>query len=390
MNPTQRLRHIIIRAKGLPLYRELLQGLNPEAVSAENVRALPLITRDDLIDHFQHDITGGFLKDDVVQMHLTPAPKITRMPEFLTRNDLAWQAEAIAAQFARCGITADDRCLVVFSYHMLAGGWLFHEGLIRLGATVLPLGPNDAATVAEIVRSYGFNVLISNPSFARKIGEAGATVEKLVAAGEPFSAVPGYRKEVQSILRCTAFDSYGLSETGVVASETLEHRGLVPIQEAAVLEVLDPETHQPVGDGEKGELVITSLTREGMPILRFRTGDLTMRGSTEGKLQLPRGVFGRTDSMVKVKGVKLYPKELAFLLAGTAGVDHRHYQLVIDHQEGGSDTVILRVQGEPGTDIRELSLRIQRATGIRMNAIVVEEQCAGDLVVDQRFHQDAL
>ena len=87
----------------------------------------------------------AFLRDDVVQMHLTPAPGIGRMPEYLTENDISWQAEAVAAGLKRCGLSREDRCLVVFSYHMLAGGWLFHEGLTKLGAKVLALGPADAS-----------------------------------------------------------------------------------------------------------------------------------------------------------------------------------------------------------------------------------------------------
>ena len=386
MDRTKRLQHVVSRAKTLPFYKDRLADVVPASVTADDLSALPLATRDDLVEHFKaHPPHGGFLQGDVVQMHLTPAPDIGRMPEYLTKNDMEWQANAVAEGLRRCGLSSEDRCLVVFSYHMLAGGWLFHEGLTKLGAKVLALGPADAETVVDIADTYGFNVLVSNPSFARKIGEAGGRFETLLAAGEPFTAVPGYRDTLEQLLTCRAFDAYGLSETGVVAAETKAQDGLHVLEAACVLEVLEPNTLQPVEDGEKGELVVTSLTREGMPILRFRTGDLTLKSTKGGLLTLPRGVFGRTDAMVKVKGVKVYPKELLFLLAGTPGLNFRHYQLVLQRSDGGTDRAVLRVEGNPATDTQELAKRIRSALGVGMNDIRVEEKVEGNSVVDERF-----
>ena len=284
MDRSKRLQHIVERAKTLPFYKERLANVNPETVAPQDLSSLPFVTRDDLTQHFQDDPQGGFLTDGIVQLHLTPAPGVGRMPEFLTQNDINWQADAVVTQLERCGLSRKDKCLVVFSYHMLAGGWLFHEGLLKLGAATLALGPADAEQVVEIAKTYGFNVLVSNPSFARKVGEAGGRFEKLIAAGEPFTAVPDYRAQVEAALGCKAYDAYGLSETGVVAAETSAQDGLHIVEEACVLEVLDPQTLEPVADGDKGELVVTSLTREGMPVLRFRTGDLTLKGSQDGKL----------------------------------------------------------------------------------------------------------
>lgn len=385
MNREERLQQIITKAKTLEFYKERLEAVSAKDVTTTDLSALPFTTRADLTAHFAKDATGGFLQDNIVQLHLTPAPDVGRMPEFLTRNDIAWQADAAVVQLKRLGLRAKDRCLVVFSYHMLAGGWLFHEGLMQLGAKTLALGPASAEQVVEIAQVYDFNVLVSNPSFARKIGEAGGQFETLIAAGEPFTAVPDYREQVEASLGCKAFDAYGLSETGVVAAETLAQDGLHCVEEACILEVLDEQTLEPVADGEKGELVITSLTREGMPILRFRTGDLTLKGSQAGKLVLPRGVFGRTDSMVKVKGVKFYPKELLFILAATQGLNFRNYQVIVDSSADGTDKIVLQVEGEEGTDTTELAARIRQATGVGMNSIEVLASVSGEMLVDKRF-----
>ena len=389
MDRSSRLQRIAARAKTLPFYAERLAGVNPEDLNPEDLSALPFTTRDELSAAFAdpHDPHGGFLRDDVVQLHFTPAPGVGRMPEYLTRDDLRWQAEAMRAGLERQGLRSSDRCLVAFSYHLLAGGWLFHEGLALLGAKTLALGPAEAETVLELADRYAFNVLVANPSFARKLGEAGARFETLLAAGEPFSAVPGYRERVEAALHCRAYDAYGLSETGVVAAETQARDGLHPVEEAAVLEVLEPETLLPARDGERGEIVLTSLTREGMPILRFRTGDLAVKGSHAGKLVLPRGVVGRADAMVKVKGVKLYPRELLFLLAGTAGVNFRNYQVVLSSRPDGTDVLTLRLEGSPDADLETLKRRLRGALGIGVNEIRLEPSVTGELVVDERRPQ---
>lgn len=386
MDATARLRHIVARAQGLPFYRERLAGVDVARLDAADLGALPFLERSDLEAAFADEPDGGFLTDDIVQMHLTPMPRIGRMPEYLTRNDLTWQGEAIAAWLERCGVRPGDRCLVAFSYHMVAGGWLFHEGLVRLGAVVLALGPGEAERAVEIARRHAFRVLVANPSFARRLGEAGGRFDVLVAAGEPFTAVPGLREATEAAIGGRAFDAYGLSEAGIVAAETEAGGGMRPLDEAAILEVLEPGGARPVAEGEKGELVVTSLTREGMPLLRFRTGDLTLKGLADGALYLPRGVFGRTDGMIKLKGIKFFPRELTFLLAGTPGADPRHYQVRVSSGSDGTDRVALHLQragGEP--DLDALVQRVRSATGVRLDEVVFEEAVAGEVLVDERY-----
>ena len=171
----------------------------------------------------------------------------------------------------------------------------------------------------------------------------------------------------------------------VVAAETSAQDGLHGIAEACVLEVLDEQRLEPVAEGEKGELVITSLTREGMPILRFRTGDLTLKGHQDGSLVLPRGVFGRTDNMVKVKGVKFYPGELLFILAATSGLNFRNYQVIVETKEDGTDWIALHVEGQENADTTQLAAQLRNATGVGMNEIKILPEVSGDLIVDKRF-----
>ena len=192
MDRTARLQHIVSKAKGLPFYKDRLSAVDPASISADDVSTLPFVTRDELVEHFKaHPPHGGFLRDDVVQMHLTPAPGITRMPEYLTAQDIGWQAEAVAEGLRRCGLSNKDRCLVVFSYHMLAGGWLFHEGLTKLGAKVLALGPADASNVVDVADTYGFNVLVRQPELRAQNRRGGRAVRDASSGGRAFHGGAG-------------------------------------------------------------------------------------------------------------------------------------------------------------------------------------------------------
>jgi len=378
MERLSRLRTVLYAAKDHPVYREKFKDLDPEKVTLEDLKDLPLTTREEWV---------AFLKENprppegASLMHLTPSPLLGWMPEYLSQEDLRYQAEALAAHYRRLGLVG-KKVLVAFSYHVFAGGWLFHQALWRAGNLVFPHGPGEASRIAEIGQAYGFDVLVTNPSFALKVGQAGGRFPLLLAGGEPFTSVPGFREGVEAALGGVALDAYGTSELGIVAGERLEKDGLWEIPEMAILEVLDPETLRPVSDGEKGELVVTALSRTLMPMVRFRTGDLAIAEKREGLVVLPRGVFGRTDTMVKVKGVKLYPTELAPILAGF-GLDPRGFQVVVERKLEGTDKLILRLKAEkapPG-----LLEAIGKATGLRVDEVELAGELEGGLVQDRRF-----
>jgi phenylacetate-CoA ligase len=378
MERLSRLRAVLEAAKGHPVYREKFKDLDPKGVTLEDLKDLPLTTREEWV---------AFLKENprppegASLMHLTPSPLLGWMPEYLSQEDLRYQAEALAVHYRRLGLVG-KKVLVAFSYHVFAGGWLFHQALWRAGNLVFPHGPGEATRIAELSQAFGFDVLVTNPSFALKVGQAGGRFPLLLAGGEPFTSVPGFRERVEAALGGVALDAYGTSELGIVAGERLEKDGLWEIPEMAILEVLDPETLRPVADGEKGELVVTALSRTLMPMVRFRTGDLAIALRREGLTVLPRGVFGRTDTMVKVKGVKLYPTELAPILAGF-GLDPRGFQVVVERKLEGTDKLILRLKAEkvpPG-----LPEAIAKATGLRVDEVELTGELEGGLVVDRRF-----
>jgi phenylacetate-CoA ligase len=380
MDRTQRLRTVIAAAQKHPVYAERLSSTNPGSFTPDHLAQIPPVTRQEWLAYI-----GASPKPPAgsVLMHLTPSPAIGWMPEYLSADDALYQAEALAGQMRRLGV-AGKRALVAFGYHIFAGGWLFHEALQRAGAMVLPHGPGEAERIVGLQQQYGFEVLVCNPSFAMKIAQAGGRFELLMAGGEPFTSVPGYRAQMEAAIGGVAVDAYGTSELGVVAGESLAKDGLWEIPEMAIIEILDPETLEPTPDGEKGEMVITALSRTLMPMLRFRTGDLTEVRYENGAVRLPRGVIGRTDLMVKVKGVKLYPTELAPLLM-SYGIDPRGggAQVVVDKGESGTDKLYLKLKAL--TVPTGLADALRNATGLRFDDLEADPTLEGPPLVDKRF-----
>ena len=379
MDRVQRLRTVIAAAQKHPVYASKLSTVDVSRLTPEHIASLPLTTRQEWLAYLQANPRPP---QGAVLMHLTPSPTMGWMPEYLSADDVEYQAEALAAQMRRLGV-AGKKALVAFGYHVFAGGWLFHEALQRAGAMVLPHGPGEAERIVQLQQQYGFEILVCNPSFAMKVAQTGGRFELLMAGGEPFTSVPGYREKLEQAIGGIAVDAYGTSELGVVAGEGLEKNGMWEIPEMAIIEVLDPETLQPTPEGEKGELVVTSLSRTLMPMVRFRTGDLAVVSRTEGRLCLPRGVIGRTDLMVKVKGVKLYPTELAPVLMAF-GIDSRGgAQLVVETKEGGTDKLTLRIKAEAVPP--QLGPALQQATGIRLDDIQADPALEGPPLVDKRY-----
>lgn len=379
MDRVQRLREVIAAAQKHPVYAQKLDGVDASSLTPETISRLPLTTRQEWLAHIQAHPKPP---QGAALMHLTPSPAIGWMPEYLSAEDVEYQAEALASQMRRLGVSG-KKALVAFGYHIFAGGWLFHEALQRAGAMVLPHGPGEAERIVQLQQQYGFEILVCNPSFAMKIAQAGGRFELLMAGGEPFTSVPGYREKLEQAIGGIAVDAYGTSELGVVAGESLDKNGLWEIPEMAIIEILDPETLEPTPEGEKGEMVVTSLSRTLMPMIRFRTGDLAIVSHKEGRLCLPRGVIGRTDLMVKVKGVKLYPTELAPLLMAF-GIDPRGgAQLVVESKEGGTDKLTLRIKAESVPP--QLGPALQQATGIRLDDIQADPALEGPPLVDKRY-----
>ncbi|PNY80322.1 phenylacetate--CoA ligase family protein [Deinococcus koreensis] len=366
---------LLSRLRSLPLYRAALSDVPDGAAWAD----VPFLTRGRLTGAFE---AGELLHPEAVRVHLTPHPGGSWLPEYATRADVASHGQAAARAFARAGVRPGDHVQVAFGYHRFAGGWIMQDGLEALGAKTLPFGPGESEAQLETIRQLGVRVLVSAPSFAQRLGEAGARIDLLISSGEPLTSIAGRREKVEAALGGVALDCYASSEAGLMALETPAKDGLRVLDDWVYLEVIDPETGAAVPDGERGELVVTHLGKQAMPLLRFRTGDLTRLERRAEGTYLPGGVFGNVGGMLKVKGVKLFPREVAFWLAGF-GLDHSQHTLRLWSQSG-ADRVGIGVRGAPRDDLTALRADFQKRFVVRLDALDISPDHEGQGVLDER------
>lgn len=307
------------RAASHELYKQKFSDadVNPSNVTDwEDFTDVPFTEPEELKKDFDDNPPQGSLYTDSAMITFSPLGD-DLAPVYDTTEDLVYEEEVHAGLFKKAGITADDRVVNTFGYHLFGTGYILQRGLEHLGAEVIPVGPGDSEQAADIISTYDADVLLGNPSFALKIAEQGADVDLFVGAGEPFTSVPGYRQKVKKALNCnTAIDYFGTRQFLPIAAETTDEDGLYVADEYVIVELVDPDTGQPLELGQRGELVVTHRRKEGLPLVRYRTGDLAELERRGDDLVLPSGVIGRTDNRLKVKGVKIYPETIPAVLAG--------------------------------------------------------------------------
>lgn len=375
-------------------------GLAPSEIdSIADFRRLPTMDAAELASDFVDNPPRGTLVADdrsIVRCNFTPSAHMSSMPVLWTEADVEIVTEETLNCFRDVGITAEDTVLNTGGLSEAPFGWAVADAVEELGATHIPAGPGDTERKVELIQEQEVTAVIGFPSFLEKVAnesdEPLDQVEVVVGSGEPFTAIDGYRERVRDAFGGdpTVVDGYGLAELGGgwVAMGTAEEVGMKLLTDRVFPEVVDPETGDLVERGEKGELVLTMLRAESAPLLRFRTGDLTVMEKHESGYILPEGVLGRTDGQRKVKGMKIYPGELQMSLAGRGDVDPRNVQLRLDRPAGGTDRIEVRVKGDPDdVDLDDLRADVESVLGIAVDGLEVDatlEVPEDETVVDDR------
>jgi phenylacetate-CoA ligase len=383
---------------GIPFYRKRMDewGIRPEDItSLDDFARIPFMKREDQVASFAEAPPLGSMWDpDTVLITHTPAPGIGLVPEYHTTADLDACAVAVAQRLSEAGVTKDDIVVINSSYHLVVSGHTGQGAFVELGAKVLPLGPGETERQVEIINKLGATVLFGFPSYCLKLAEAGAKgrIRIMIAGGEPFSSIEGRREQVKNAFggNITTTDLYGLSGFNVVSMECRYESGMHILEDEVYAEVIDPETGDLLPLGERGELVLTHVNRQAMPLMRFRTGDLTVLDRVPcqcgRELTMPKGVFGRTGEMYRVKGLKFYPSVIVLCLAGIPGVNPIKYRVFISRPSGTTDKVRLLVQGDaskadPAVIKKKLGLRLLFEPD---EVELVEQWEDGPTVVDER------
>jgi phenylacetate-CoA ligase len=394
----ERLQSVIHRVYlNVPFYRKKFDslGIDPDDFeSIEDIRKLPFTTKDDLRDNYPYGLFAVPLRE-VVRIHASSGTTGMSTVVGYTRNDLKTWADLVARILVAGGITKDDVIQIAFNYGLFTGAFGLHYGAERVGASVIPISSGNTKRQVKIMLDFKTTALVCTPSYALLIAdtimEMGINPNSLSLRYGLFGAEPwseAMRREIQDKLKIVATDNYGLSEVmgPGVAGECLEQKGLHINEDHFLVEVIDPESLEPLPLGETGELVITTLTKEAFPVLRFRTRDLTRLipgecscGRTFVRMER---VKGRTDDMLIVKGVNVFPSQIESVLFEIEGTEP-HYQIVIE-RKGAIDemTVLVEASEEIFFDemkrqnelINRIKDRLLSELGISVNVKLVEKK----------------
>jgi phenylacetate-CoA ligase len=335
----------------IPFYREAFRAreLTPDDVrSLDDLAKLPFTTKADFRDNYPYGLLTVPLRE-VVRIHASSGTTGKPTVVAYTRGDVELWADMMARTLAMGGTTADDVVHNAYGYGLFTGGLGIHYGAERLGATVIPVSGGNTKRQIMLMEDFGSSVLTCTPSYslflAETAAEMGVDLRKSSLRVGFFGAEPWsyrMRSEIEAKLGILALDIYGLSEIigPGVAQECPYKKGLHIFEDHFLPEIVDPSTGEPLADGQKGELVFTTLTKQALPVIRYRTRDITSlhREQCECGRTLVRmeKVTGRSDDMLVVRGVNVFPSQIEAVLLEVEGVEP-HYQIIVDRLTGLDD-----------------------------------------------------
>jgi phenylacetate-CoA ligase len=328
----------------VPSYRQKMQerGIIPEDInSLDDLKLLPFTTKQDLRDNYPYNMFATPLQE-IIRIHASSGTTGKPTVVGYTRRDIANWAELMARCLAMAGGHQDSVVQIAYGYGLFTGGLGFHYGAEKIGAVVIPTSGGNTRRQIMLMRDLGTEILACTPSYALCIIEGleamGIKPEELKLKAGIFGAEPwseNMRAELEEKLNIKALDIYGLSEVigPGVACECLEQQGLHIFEDFFIPEIIDPVTEEPLPEGEEGELVITTIDKEGLPVIRYRTRDITSLtyepcacGRTHARISK---LLGRTDDMLIIRGVNVFPSQIESALMAV-GEAEPHYLIIVD------------------------------------------------------------
>jgi len=351
----RRLRETIERVRHIPFYRDLLahKGIRTEEIrTLDDVQKLPFTKKQDLRDGYPFGFFAVPLSQ-VVRIHTTSGTTGKPTVVGYTRGDIDRWSDLIARNLTMIGLTEDDIFQNAVNMGMFTGGLGFHYGAEKVGMTVLPAGTGNTRRQIEMIDDFGVTAIHCTPSYAMHLAEVAeemgtdlSTLRTGIFGAEPWSETT--RDDLEDRLGVTAYDSYGLSELygPGVAFECPEQDGLHIWHDSYLVEIIDPATGEPLGPGERGELVVTPLVKEAMPLLRYRTGDITMLLEDDcpcGRTRRIARFSGRVDDMLIIRGINVFPSQIEHVLMALPEVGDQ-FMVYVDRNEHHLDEMTIHVE----------------------------------------------
>ncbi|MGE4545442.1 MAG: phenylacetate--CoA ligase family protein [Pedobacter sp.] len=412
----KRLQHAVERVYAtVPFYREAFQkaGVTPDKIkSLSDLQRLPFTLKQDMRDNYPYGLFAVPM-ERIVRIHASSGTTGKPTVVGYTRRDIEIWSELMARSFGAAGVGRGDVIHNAYGYGLFTGGLGAHYGAEKLGAAVIPMSGGNSKKQIMIMQDFGSTVLTCTPSYSLYLAEVAAeqgvdikscALRVGIMGAEPWSE--SIRAEIEEKLNIKAIDIYGLSEIlgpGVAIECIEEQHGLHIWEDHFIAEIINPDTGEVLPAGEQGELVITTITKEGIPMIRYRTRDITRLitepcrcGRTHRRLER---MSGRTDDMLIIRGVNVFPSQIESVLMKIEGVEP-HYQLIIDREENLDS---LEVQVEVNEDtfsdtvktLQDLAARIRKEIkellGITCKVRLVEPKTIArsegkaQRVIDQRI-----
>jgi len=319
-------------------------GIKPSDIKdISDISKLPFTTKDDMRETYPLGLLAVD-RSDIVEIHTSSGTTGKPVVDAYTQGDIDLWSEVMARTLSMGDIGPSDTVQNAYGYGLFTGGLGVHYGTRKIGANIIPISGGNTKRQLSVMQDFETTALTCTPSYCLYLAEIGkemgidfkkTTVKVGFFGAEPWSE--SMRTEIEEKLSLKALDIYGLTEIigPGVASECLEQNGLHIFEDHFYPEIIDPETGEQLPDGEKGELVITTLTKEGTPIIRYRTRDITYLETTKcpcGRThRRMHRLLGRTDDMLIIRGVNVFPSQIEHVLFKVKGVEP-HYQLVVDRK----------------------------------------------------------
>jgi phenylacetate-CoA ligase len=382
----QRLQDTVRRVAGrVPFYQQKFaeQGLSPDPIrSLADLRRLPFTTSADLRANYPAGLLAAPL-DETLRLHTSSGTTGKPKAIFYSRADVDNAAELCARSFVMTGVTKKDVFQNMMTYGLFTGALVTHYGAEKVGCLVIPAGPGNSERQLMLMRDFRTTVLHLTPSYALYFADflekngvdprRELALRKAFVGAEPYTE--GTRRKIEEGLGLDVYNSYGLSEMNGpgVAFECEQKHGMHLWEDHFLIEIIDPRTGDPVIDGEPGELVMTTLCREAMPLLRYRTRDITSIitepcacGRTHRRLNR---ITGRSDDMLIVRGINIYPQQIERVLMATGGIG-RNYLIQLDGLDEMTVSVELAEAGFDGQVEHLVKMQSQIAEKLRAEILV--------------------
>ncbi len=368
----------------VPFYRKKMQelGIEPGDIRGiEDLNKLPFTTKSDLRDNYPFGLFA-VPRSEIVRVHASSGTTGKATVVGYTRRDLEIWSECVARSFSMAGITREDTIQIAYGYGLFTGGLGAHGGAEKLGAMVVPMSTGNTKKLTTMMKDFGVTAIACTPSYllhiAETLEEAGdipnIKLKAAICGAEPWTE--NMRKQIEQKLHIHAHDIYGLSEVmgPGVACDCEFHKGLHVYEDHFIPEIIDPQTLNPMEPGETGELVFTTVTKEGLPLLRYRTRDLTSidYATCECGRTLPRisRFKGRSDDMLIIRGVNVFPSQIESALL-EMGEATPHYMMIVD-RVNNLDTLEVHVEVEEkffSDEIKELEKLTRKIATVLQHAI---------------------